>query len=65
MRVLLATIVAFASFAIVPAPTALGAETHDQVITVSVRSSKSTTGTLEAWQREGSTFTRVRGPIPV
>lgn len=36
-----------------------------QVITVSVESFTSTTGTLEAWERRGEDFTRVRGPIPV
>jgi len=37
----------------------------EQVITVSVQSFASTTGVLEAWERRGSDFTRVRGPIPV
>lgn len=37
----------------------------EQVITVSVKSFASTTGVLEAWEKRGSDFTRVRGPIPI
>ena len=37
----------------------------EQVITVSVASPTSTTGVLQAWERRGEEFTRVRGPITV
>jgi L,D-peptidoglycan transpeptidase YkuD (ErfK/YbiS/YcfS/YnhG family) len=37
----------------------------DQVITVSTLSSTSTSGILEAWQRRGEEFVRVRGPLAV
>lgn len=36
-----------------------------QVITVSVGSPSSTIGVLEAWERRGADFVRVRGPIEV
>lgn len=51
----------------VASPAVLAAPHADpeQVITVSVKSFASTTGVLEAWERRGSDFTRVRGPIPV
>lgn len=48
-----------------PVASAAPPEQADQVITVSVASSTSTTGVLEAWERRGGTFTRVRGPLPV
>lgn len=43
-----------------PAPTP-----PEQVVTVRVESGTATTGTLEAWERRGDTFARVRGPIRV
>lgn len=39
--------------------------TPEQVVTVSVASSTATTGVLEAWERRGTDFVRVRGPIQV
>lgn len=40
-------------------------EQPDQVVTVSVKASSATTGVLEAWERRGDSFVRVRGPIAV
>lgn len=37
----------------------------EQVVTVSVASSGSTTGVLEAWELRGGQFVRVRGPVAV
>jgi L,D-peptidoglycan transpeptidase YkuD (ErfK/YbiS/YcfS/YnhG family) len=48
-----------------PAASAAPPENPDQVITVSVTSSTSTSGVLEAWERRGAEFVRVRGPISV
>lgn len=39
--------------------------TAQQVVTVSVESSSATTGVLEAWERRGEDFARVRGPVQV
>lgn len=36
-----------------------------QVVTVSIASTSATTGVLEAWERRGPDFVRVRGPLPV
>ena len=60
-------VIAAAMMAWIAAPSASAAlPPHpNQVITVSVASSTSTTGVLEAWQRRGNDFTRVRGPVPV
>ena len=65
MKALLAA--ASAILAVTALPTAQAAPPTDpvQVVTVSVKSSASTTGVLEAWERRGGDFTRVRGPIPV
>ena len=65
MKALLAAatvaLTAFAAPTVAAAPPA-----HpDQVITVSVPSATATTGVLEAWERRGAEFTRVRGPVPV
>ena len=56
-----------AILAVVSAPAAMAAppEQPDQVVTISVRSSASTTGALEAWERRGDDFVRVRGPLQV
>lgn len=56
-----------AMLAVIAAPMASAASPQhpDQVITVSVTSSSATTGVLEAWERRGDGFTRVRGPFSV
>jgi L,D-peptidoglycan transpeptidase YkuD (ErfK/YbiS/YcfS/YnhG family) len=58
---------ASAILAVVTLPAAQAAPPTDpvQVITVSVTSSAATTGVLEAWERRGESFARVRGPIAV
>lgn len=69
MKPLIAAAVAILSAipAVLGAPAAHAAPPQhpEQVITVSVASAASTTGVLEAWERRGEEFTRVRGPIPV
>jgi len=55
------------TLAVVAAPAASAAppENPHQVITVSVASSTSTSGVLEAWERRGAEFVRVGGPLTV
>ena len=48
-----------------PAQSAPAAAAPDQIITVRVASGSATTGILEAWERRGDDFARVRGPIRV
>ena len=65
MKALLAAASAILAVTALPAAQAAPPTDPMQVITVSVKSSTSTTGVLEAWQRRGESFTRVRGPISV
>lgn len=65
MKALLVAVAAALAMSAAPAVSAAPPQHPDQVITVSVASSSSTTGVLEAWERQGERFTRVRGPIRV
>lgn len=65
MKALLAAASAILAVTALPAAQAAPPADPLQVVTVSVKSSTSTTGVLEAWQRRGESFTRVRGPISV
>lgn len=65
MKALLAAVAAVLVVSAVPAASAAPPRHPDQVVTVSVTSSTATTGVLEAWERRGEEFTRVRGPIQV
>ena len=65
MKALLLAVAAVLAVSPVPAASAAPPQRPDQVITVSVASSTATTGVLEAWERRGEEFTRVRGPVPV
>lgn len=65
MKALLVAVAAALAMSAAPAVSAAPPQHPDQVITVSVASSSSTTGVLEAWERQGEEFTRVRGPIRV
>ena len=65
MKALLIAVAAVLAVSAVPGASAAPPQHPDQVITVSVTSSTATTGVLEAWERRGEEFTRVRGPVPV
>lgn len=65
MKALLVAVTAVLAVSLAPAASAAPPQRPDQVITVSVKSSTATTGVLEAWERRGEEFTRVRGPVPV
>jgi L,D-peptidoglycan transpeptidase YkuD (ErfK/YbiS/YcfS/YnhG family) len=65
VKALLAAASAILAVTALPAAQAAPPPDPAQVITVSVQSSASTTGVLEAWERRGERFTRVRGPVPV
>jgi L,D-peptidoglycan transpeptidase YkuD (ErfK/YbiS/YcfS/YnhG family) len=65
VKALLAGAVALVALVATPVAVAAPPEQSDQVITVSVRSSTSTSGVLEAWERRGDEFMRVRGPLQV
>lgn len=65
MKSLLFAAAALLAVTIAPAASAAPPQRPDQVITVSVTSSTATSGELEAWERRGDEFVRVRGPIPV
>lgn len=65
MRALFVAMAAILAVSTAPAASAAPPQYPDQVITVSVSDARATTGVLEAWQRRGEGFTRVRGPVPV
>ena len=65
MKALLVAASAMLAVSVAPMASAAPPQHPDQVITVTVTSSSSTTGALEAWDRRGEEFTRVRGPITV
>ena len=65
MKALLVAVAAVLAVIGVPTASAAPPLHPDQVITVSVMSSTATTGVLEAWERQGEEFARVRGPVPV
>ena len=65
MKPLLIAVAAVLAVSTTSAASAAPPQHPDQVITVSVMSSAATTGVLEAWERRGEEFTRVRGPVPV
>lgn len=65
MKALLVAVAAMLAVIGVPTASAAPPLHPDQVITVSVMSSTATTGVLEAWERQGEEFARVRGPVPV
>ena len=65
MKALLVAAVAVLAVSAIPAASAAPPQHPDQVITVSVTSSTATSGVLEAWERQGEEFTRVRGPVQV
>lgn len=65
MKALLVALAALLAVSFAPAASAAPPRHPDQVVTVSVASSSATTGVLEAWERRGEEFTRVRGPIRV
>ena len=65
MKALLITATALLAASAIPTASAAPPQHPEQVITVSVTSSTATTGVLEAWERRGEEFTRVRGPVQV
>lgn len=65
MKALIAAVAAMLVVSFAPAVSASPPRHPDQVVTVSVTSSSATTGVLEAWERRGEEFTRIRGPIQV
>ena len=65
MSALLVAVAALLAVSAAPTASAAPPQRPDQIITVSVTSSTATTGVLEAWERRGEEFTRVRGPVPV
>ncbi|MFM8239798.1 MAG: L,D-transpeptidase [Actinomycetota bacterium] len=65
MKALLAAAAAVLAMVASPGISAAPPVDPAQVITVSVKSFTSTTGTLEAWERRGEDLTRVRGPVQV
>lgn len=65
MKALLAAVAAILIVSFAPAASASPPRYPDQVVTVSVTSPSATSGVLEAWERRGGDFVRVRGPIRV
>lgn len=65
MKALLAAAGALLGLIAAPAVSAAPPANPDQIITVSVTSSTSTSGVLAAWERRGEDFVRVRGPVTV
>ena len=65
MKALLVAVAAMLAVIGVPTASAAPPLHPDQVITVSVTSSTATMGVLEAWERQGEEFARVRGPVRV
>lgn len=65
MKALLVAAAAMLAVSAAPMASAAPPQHPDQVVTVSVTSPTATTGVLEAWERRGEEFTRVRGPVPV